>query len=85
MGAEQGGEQQQPEDGDPDAAECFVRRIVIDPGKHLLIDVSGKTAITTGEKAVRAGVAGTSFAINLGRKLVGSEVTEPLDASADSL
>ncbi len=93
MGVESGdGSGQGPEDGigsgaaevppglTDDAGACVVRRIVINPGRGLIIDVPRSTITTligaSGE-ALGAGHAGASMLMDMGRKMVGGEAPGP--------
>lgn len=67
-----------------DAGSCIVRRVVIDPTRCLVVDVPSRTAtvlIGAGGEAAGAGVAGASFAVGLGRRLLGVETPEPAPAA----
>lgn len=59
-----------------DAGACAVRKLVIDPTLRALIDVRASSATSlvgqVGEKVLDAGVAGISFPIDVGRRMIGT-------------
>lgn len=52
---------------------CFGHRFVLDPARHLLVDLPAGKAVATGEKAINLGLAGVEFAIDTGRTAAGRE------------